>query len=51
MVAYPRSPGVQEIPYWVINTWGTYSIVAQPPMFTYGLFSPVLLGALHQVGN
>jgi hypothetical protein len=36
---YPHSPGVQAVPYRVIDTWGKYSIV-DTPMFTYGLLTP-----------
>ena len=39
IVAYPHSPGVQAMPYGVIDTWGKYSIV-DTPMFTYGLLTP-----------
>jgi hypothetical protein len=36
MVAYPPPPGVQAVPYRIIDTWGKYSIV-DTPMFTYDL--------------
>jgi hypothetical protein len=39
MLACHRSLGVQAMPYGVIDTWGTYSIV-DTPMFTYGLLTP-----------
>ena len=30
----------QAVPYRVIDTWGTYSIVVIPTWFTFGLLSP-----------
>jgi len=30
MVAYPHLPGVEAMPYRVIDKWGTYSIVDTP---------------------
>jgi len=37
-VAY--SPGTQAMPDRVIDTWGSYSIVDIPPLFTLGLLTP-----------
>jgi len=40
-VAYPHPSGVQSMPYSVNDTWGTYSIIDIPPVFTYGLLIPI----------
>ena len=46
-----HSPGVQAMPKGVIDTWGTYSIVVIPPMFTYGLRTPSILPAFKRAGD
>jgi hypothetical protein len=35
-----KTQGVQAVPYRVIDTWGKYSIVVIPPIFTIGLLIP-----------
>jgi hypothetical protein len=46
----PASP-IKAMPYGIIVIWGTYSIVDQPPLFTFGLFPPLLSVAPKQAGD